>query len=449
MNDTAATTTNAPEYSVSDLASAIKGVIEHSFGRVRVRGELSGLSRPASGHIYTKLKDDTAVIDAVCWKSSVARLKTQPQEGMEVICTGRLTTYPGRSTYQLVIEQMEVAGIGAILKLIEERRQRLTAEGLFDAARKRPLPFLPRRIAVVTSPTGAVIRDILHRLSDRFPVPVWVWPATVQGDTAAAEVTRAIVGLNELAEIRALDLIIVARGGGSVEDLMPFNDEALVRAVAASRVPIISAVGHETDTTLCDYAADWRAPTPTAAAEKAVPVRLELLGYIDDVAGRMGTALNNRLQRAQERLALLSRPLATPARLLEQPTQRLDRADLKLQQALKDRMASAAAQFSRLHRIPKPTELLRRASDILNNHTQRLDNAITQQKQRQETRLNTAIRMLDTLSYRSTLARGYAVVRNAHGVVQTTATTARTENRLVISFADADVSVVPDDHKSP
>ena len=281
---------NLPEFSVSELSQALKRVVEGNFEHVRVRGEISGFKRAGSGHLYMSLKDENAVMDAVCWRGVAGRLQIQPEDGLEVIAVGRLTTYPARSRCQIVIEQLELAGEGALLKLLEARRRKLAAEGLFDQERKRPLPFLPEVIGVVTSPSGAVIRDILHRLADRFPRRVLLWPVLVQGEDAAAQVAAAIEGFNKLAPGGAVprpDLLIVARGGGSLEDLWSFNEEIVVRAAAASEIPLISAVGHETDTTLIDFAADRRAPTPTAAAEIAVPVRAELLADVMDYSRRM------------------------------------------------------------------------------------------------------------------------------------------------------------------
>src|SRR5437763_10653 len=284
---------NLPEYTVSELSLALKRSIEDGFGQVRVRGEISGFKRPGSGHCYFALKDAEAVIDAVCWRMTAVRLALKPEDGMEVVCSGRLTTYPGRSKYQLVVDTVELAGKGALLRLLEERRQRLADEGLFAAERKQKLPFLPGVIGIVTSPTGAVIRDILHRLADRFPRRVLLWPVAVQGEGAAAQIAAAIQGFNRLAAggpVPRPDLLIVARGGGSLEDLMPFNEESVVRAAAASVIPLISAVGHETDTTLIHHASDRRAPTPTAAADMSVPVRLDLVAEIGGTAARLSGA---------------------------------------------------------------------------------------------------------------------------------------------------------------
>src|SRR5438309_2641060 len=311
---------NLPEYTVSELSLALKRSIEENFSFVRVRGEISGWKRHSSGHCYLCLKDSDAVLDAVCWRTTALRLGLKPEDGMEVVCTGRLTTFPGRSKYQLVIDTIELAGVGALLKLLEERRQRLAAEGLFAAERKKKLPFLPEVIGIVTSPTGAVIRDILHRLADRFPRRVLLWPVAVQGEGAAAQIAAAIHGFNRLAAggpVSRPDLLIIARGGGSLEDLMPFNEEIVVRAAAASVIPLISAVGHETDTTLIDHASDRRAPTPTAAAEMAVPVRLELLAQVGNAGGRMAGAMVRLLDERRLRVVGLGRGLPAPGSLLE------------------------------------------------------------------------------------------------------------------------------------
>ncbi|KJS45908.1 MAG: exodeoxyribonuclease VII large subunit, partial [Rhodospirillaceae bacterium BRH_c57] len=299
MTSPSSAPTNAPPRTVSELSSDLKRTVEDTFGFVRVRGEISQPKLAGSGHCYLRLKDENACIDGIVWRGAYGKLAVKPEEGLEVIVTGRLTTYPQRSSYQIVIESMELAGEGALLKLLEERRRRLTAEGLFAPERKKPLPFLPRVIGVVTSPTGAVIRDILHRLNDRFPLHVLVWPVLVQGDAAAGQVAAAVEGFNRLTaggKVPRPDLLIVARGGGSLEDLMAFNEEIVVRAVAASDIPVISAVGHETDTTLCDFAADLRAPTPTGAAEMAVPVRLDLLAQVRDDASRLDGGARRMLE---------------------------------------------------------------------------------------------------------------------------------------------------------
>src|SRR5689334_19062036 len=316
-----------PEYTVSEISQAIRRTLEGAFERVRVRGEISGFKRAASGHLYLSLKDSEAVLDAVCWRMSAGRLAVRPEDGLEVIATGRMTSFPGRSRYQLVIDALEVAGVGALLKLLEERKRKLAAEGLFDAARKRPLPMLPRVIGVVTSPTGAVIRDILHRLADRFPRHVLLWPVLVQGEQAAQQVANAIRGFNALpvgGRVPRPDVRIVARGGGPLEDLMAFHEESVVRAAAASDVPPISAVGHETDTTLIDFASDRRAPTPTAAAEMAVPVRADLIAEVAQCGHRLARAASRQL--AEQRLMVegLGRGLPDPVRLIQDKMQQLD-----------------------------------------------------------------------------------------------------------------------------
>ena len=334
----ASTATNLVEYTVSELAFALKRTVEDAYGLVKLRGEISGFKgRHSSGHCYFTLKDEGACIEAVIWRSTFERLKFKPDEGLEVVARGRITTYPDRSKYQIVIDALEPAGVGALLAQLEERKKRLAAEGLFEEARKKALPFLPRIIGVVTSPTGAVIRDILHRLGDRFPCHVLVWPVRVQGETCAVEVTAAIAGFNGLdgaGPIPRPDLIIVARGGGSLEDLWGFNDEAMARAVAASAIPLISAVGHETDWTIIDYVADFRAPTPTAAAERAVPVRADLLITVTQHGLRVATSLRRRIGSERHRFAGLARGLPRKANILDLPRQRFDSASARLKRAL-------------------------------------------------------------------------------------------------------------------
>ncbi|WP_214473152.1 exodeoxyribonuclease VII large subunit [Mesorhizobium sp. dw_380] len=330
--------TNATEYTVSEISGALKRTVEDVFGNVRVRGEISGYRGPhSSGHAYFALKDDRARLDAVVWKGTMSRLKFRPEEGMEVIATGKLTTYPGKSNYQIVIDNLEPAGAGALMALLEERKRRLQAEGLFDADRKRRLPFMPCVIGVVTSPTGSVIRDIIHRIKDRFPLHVLVWPVRVQGETASAEVTNAVTGFNALAwdgPIRRPDLLIVARGGGSLEDLWGFNDEALARAVAASGIPVISAVGHETDWTLIDLVADVRAPTPTGAAEIAVPVKADLEATLANLGARLKAAVLRNFERKRQAARAAARALPSPDQLLALPRRRLDEATSRLGRGL-------------------------------------------------------------------------------------------------------------------
>lgn len=328
---------NAPEFTVSEISGAVKRVIEGEFGRVRVRGEVGRVSRPASGHLYFDLKDERATLGAVMWKGSVRSARIQPQEGMEVIATGRLTTFPASSKYQLVVEEIAPAGVGALMAMLEARKKALDAEGLFDPARKRPLPFLPEVIGVITSPSGAVIRDILHRLRERFPRPVLLWPVTVQGERCAPEVAAAIRGFNAIAPggpVPRPDVLIVARGGGSLEDLWGFNEEVVVRAAAESRIPLISAVGHETDTTLIDHAADRRAPTPTAAAEMAVPVRLDLIAALAGLEHRRKTAIVRVHGQRAQRLRDLARGLPRPEALLAERAQRVDGLGQRLPRAL-------------------------------------------------------------------------------------------------------------------
>ncbi len=328
---------NSPEFTVTELSGAIKRVIEGEFAHVRIRGEVGRVSRPRSGHVYLDLKDDRSVISGVIWKGVTARLETQPEEGMEVVATGRITTFGGQSKYQIVIEDIKPAGMGALMALLEKRKAALAAEGLFAPERKRPLPYLPEIIGVVTSPSGAVIRDILHRLRDRFPRKVLIWPVAVQGAKCAPEVVRAIEGFNRLTPGGALprpELLIVARGGGSVEDLWGFNEESVARAAAASDIPLISAVGHETDTTLIDFVSDKRAPTPTAAAELAVPVRHELAAWLEGQGARMRQALSQGLTRRGQRMRDVARALPRADTLLEGPRQRLDRGGEKLAPAL-------------------------------------------------------------------------------------------------------------------
>jgi exodeoxyribonuclease VII large subunit len=347
--------TNAAEYTVSEISNALRRTVEDAFGNVRVRGEISGYRGPhSSGHAYFSLKDDRARIDAVIWRTTLLRLKFPPEEGMEVIATGRLTTFPGKSTYQIVIDALQPAGAGALMALLEERKKRLAAEGLFEKSRKRPLPFMPAVIGVVTSPTGSVIRDIIHRIKDRFPLRIVVWPVRVQGETAAAEVAAAVAGFNTLPPgggVPRPDVIIVARGGGSLEDLWGFNDEALARIIAASGIPVISAVGHETDWTLIDFVADVRAPTPTGAAEMAVPVKADLEATLAGLAARLRACTSRGFDRRRTALRAAARALPSPDQLMALPRRRFDEASARLGRALtvavqRRRARLAAARLS-------------------------------------------------------------------------------------------------------
>jgi len=456
---------NSPEFSVTELSGAIKRVIEGEFSHVRIKGEVGRVSRPRSGHIYLDLKDDKSVINGVIWKGVAGRLQTQPEEGMEVVATGRVTTFGGQSKYQIVIEDIKPAGMGALMALLEKRKTMLSAEGLFEESRKRALPYLPDVIGVVTSPSGAVIRDILHRLRDRFPRKVLIWPVAVQGAKCAPEVVRAIEGFNALQIGGAMprpDLLIVARGGGSVEDLWGFNEESVARAAAASNIPLISAVGHETDTTLIDFVSDKRAPTPTAAAELAVPVRIELMAWLDRQSARMTTSLSGGLQRRSQRLLDLSRALPRLETLLDGPRQRLDTTGARLGPALMSGVQRRKVRLSEAAGGLRPVAMQR----MIGNERRRLDalsarmgpalarcvsidqrrQAVAAMAQRVadagQQRVNAArnkIESMDrlrlTLGYEATLSRGYAVVRS-DGDVVTTKRAADKAQELEIQFAD-------------
>lgn len=484
---------NAPEFTVSEISGAVKRSIEGGFSHIRVRGEVGRLSLPRSGHVYLDLKDDRSVLSAVIWKGTASRLVHPPEEGMEVIATGRLTTFPGQSKYQMVIEDLRPAGAGALMAMLEKRRAMLAAEGLFDQSRKKPLPFLPQVIGVVTSPSGAVIRDILHRLRDRFPRHVLIWPVAVQGANCAPEVARAIRGFNALVPggpIPRPDLIIVARGGGSLEDLWGFNEEIVVRAAAESAIPLISAVGHETDTTLIDHAADHRAPTPTAAAERAVPVRMDLLGWLSTQDGIFTRAMTSALASRRQRLSDLARALPRPESLLDTARQRLDLAAAGLAPALRHRgnlararldgaaarlapaleratakkrlaLGKTAARLSaaslqnqtrqarldldRLVRRLDPARDQRRLSEArvrLNDLAARLDRVAVARLGARRDRLAALERLHQTLGYTQTLQRGYAVVRAGSSVITGRAEAAQ-HAALEIEFGDGRLAVTP------
>ena len=416
---------NAPALSVTELSASLKRTIETSYGRVRVRGEISGFKRHASGHCYFSLKDEGACMDAVVWRSSAQGLAFRPEDGAEVIATGKLTTYPGRSKYQIMVERMELAGEGALMALLDKRRRALAAEGLFDPGRKRKLPFMPRVIGVVTSPTGAVIRDILHRLEDRCPTHVIVWPVPVQGEGASTKVAQAIRGFGAIQSggpFPRPDLLIVARGGGSIEDLWAFNEEEVVRAAAESPIPLISAVGHETDTTLIDFASDMRAPTPTAAAELAVPVRAELMALVDDLGRRSASCLTVHARRARERLDLTVHRWPQPESLFAPMTQRVDDLVGRLPRALAARAAHARADLSAV--APRlRTELL----------TDRITRA--------EDRLASLWRLAELAHPDRPLKRGFARVTDRGGKTLTNAGEAIAARDLKLHFGDGTVDV--------
>ncbi len=499
---------NAPEFTVSELSSALKRTVEDTYGHVRVRGEISGFRGPhSSGHCYFALKDESAKIEAVIWKGVHGRMRFKPQEGLEVIATGKLTTYPGSSKYQIVIEAIEPAGIGALMALMEERKRKLGAEGLFDEARKQLLPWLPEVIGVVTSPTGAVIRDILHRLEDRFPRRVLVWPVKVQGEGSAEQVAAAIRGFNALPEggkIPRPDVLIVARGGGSLEDLWSFNEEIVVRAAAESMIPLISAVGHETDITLIDFAADKRAPTPTAAAEMAVPVRSELLVEVSTLARRIMVCWQRAQESRRNELRAAARALPAAGDLLAIPRQRLDGAAGALPRALKanthahfrrfaatgarltmrvlhgqiaqadaaiDCVGRAADEFREvavaapprsLSRTRYPAEKLKtvQRAGAAPDHRARprtgaaprragAPRAADDRMQRHEARVAHSGQLLAALSYRSVLTRGFALVRDAEGHPLHAAGAIGPGAHLSIEFADGRVGATADADRAP
>jgi len=503
MSDSDAPGANAPEFSVTELASALKRAIEDRFGYVRVRGEISGYRGPhSSGHVYFSLKDSNARLDAVIWKGVFGRMRVKPEEGLEVVVTGKITTFPGKSAYQIIVESLEPAGVGALMALLEARRRKLTEEGLFDAARKQLLPYMPRVIGVVTSPTGAVIRDILHRLADRFPVHVLVWPVRVQGETSAAEVAQAIRGFNALAPGGAIprpDLIIVARGGGSLEDLWSFNEEIVVRAAAESDIPLVSAVGHETDWTLIDHASDLRAPTPTAAAELSVPVRAELLATLADLGGRIAGAALRLAERRRAELRALTRALPSGEAILAAPRQRLDTARLALQARSRagfDARALALAHLSRRLARQSPqarlaglaerrrglAQRLKRAgatvterrgerlvatarrlaaaaqgesrlglerAHSLGQIEGRLRRALFEAQRRRGERLAKAERMFAAVNYTSVLARGFALARDPAGGPLTRAAAVAPGQALRIQFADGEIGATADGRVEP
>lgn len=477
---------NLPERTVSELSADLKRAVEGNFSRVRVRGEVGQLKIAGSGHCYLRLKDDAAVLDGVVWRGTYARLAVAPEEGLDVIATGRLTTWAGRSSYQIVIESLELAGEGALLKMLEERRRRLMAAGLFDSNRKKSLPFLPRVIGVVTSPTGAVIRDILHRLADRFPVHVLVWPVVVQGEDAAPQVVAALHGFNALSQsslsLPRPDLVIVARGGGALEDLMAFNDEAVVRSISDSAIPVISAIGHETDTTLCDLVADLRAPTPTGAAEMAVPVRLDLCLRVAEIGRRLSAAFARAMGDYQTHLHAAARGLLPLDHVIQGPTQRCDDAIERFQLAISVMWKQKKASLSTLAAgIRSPRDVLRashahlqhvssthdscfvwtlsrlqaqcdrlvlRLSTVspqqriddsfapLQSLERRLGATIERMQTEEGRRFDTAQARLEAVSWERVLQRGYVLVRDEAGAIVDRATGVQRGDALFLHFSD-------------
>ena len=408
--------------SVTEISLILKRTVEDTFGRVRIRGEISGLKRAQSGHLYFSLKDNTAVISGVCWRATASRLKIDPEDGMEVVVSGRVTTYPARSNYQVITDEIEIAGEGALLKLLEDRRRSLAEEGLFDIDTKKPLPFLPEIIGVITSETGAVLRDVLHRLYDRFPRRVLLWPVTVQGENSAEEIAAAIEGFNNLRHrktdigkktLSCPDVLIVARGGGSLEDLMPFNDEKVVRAVAASDIPVISAVGHETDTTLIDYVADKRAPTPSAAAEMIVPVRANLIVQVEDIAARLINAVSRFLKSEKRDVKALARALPDLGRLIESFNERLDDLSERLPNSSYIYFNSRQAKLDQVKaQIPTPKQQMENAKRQLNREIRALKIIGQSIINERKNNLQQTIALLESYSYQRILERGFVLVTN-------------------------------------
>ena len=439
---------NIREFTVSELSNLLKRAVEEGFPYIRVKGELSRVSKHSSGHCYFDLKDDKAVLGAVIWRTGYARLKVKPEQGLEVVCTGRLTTFPGQSKYQLVVEEMELAGLGALMAMLDMRKKKLAAEGLFDPARKKPLPYLPRVVGVITSPTGAVIRDIMHRLSDRCPRRVLVWPVTVQGDRAAGEVAAAIRGFNALpanGSIPRPDVLIVARGGGSFEDLLAFSEEAVVRAAAESAIPLVSAVGHETDTTLIDFAADKRAPTPTAAAEMAVPVLRDCVDSLLSLNQRLLRAVSRNMERQRRHLQGLTRALPRPDSLFALPRQRFDSSASRLRTALFQNLQRHRAQYASVATLLRPRVIeaeIARERECVADFEMRLTRAFRHRVRRARASLDSSLRVLETVSYRAVLARGFALVRGGDGALKRRAGSVKAAENLTLTFADGETKAV-------
>jgi exodeoxyribonuclease VII large subunit len=463
---------NLAELTVTELSLALKRTVEDRFGLVRVRGEITGFKGAhSSGHCYFALKDDRSRLEAVVWKTSFARIRAKMAEGLEVIVTGKLTTFPGTSKYQIVVESVEPAGIGALMALIEERKRKLAAEGLFAQERKRSLPYMPMVIGVVTSPTGAVIRDVLHRITDRFPLHVIVWPVRVQGETCGAEVANAIRGFNAIepgGRLKRPDLIIVARGGGSIEDLWGFNDEAVIRAAADSQIPLVSAVGHETDWTLIDLVADMRAPTPTGAAEMAVPVKAELDAFVAALAARLRSGVSRNLGQARSELMAARRGLGTPESILSDPRQRFDAAAARLGRALELAINRKRHGFSaiagRLSRRQLEDRLAYTRRNLVQCERRLIGglNASNNRKRHDFARISARLshrplarialharqrlegtwRLISSLSHESVLQRGFALVRDASGKAVTSAAQIAAGDAFKVELHDGTIDAV-------
>jgi len=438
---------SAPEFSVSEISNAIKQQIEELFGYVRIKGEILQPKIAASGHCYMRLKDENATIDAIIWRGNMKKLKHPPQEGMEIIASGRVTTYPLRSSYQIIIDNFELAGEGALLKLLEDRKKTLTSEGLFDDSRKKELPLIPETIGVVTSETGAVIRDILHRIRERYPSRVILWPVSVQGEMASSEISSAILGFNQFSLNKIIprpDIIIVARGGGSLEDLWAFNEEEVVRAVASSEIPVISAIGHETDTTLIDYVSDKRAPTPTAAAEIAVPVRTELLDQVRQKGLILTRIVNQRLLSEENHLKGLARGIPKLSYLVEQKQQELDSFFERIVLGPKRLIDVKEKEFEILKSNLKTRDLyllIKNHNVSLSDWFDRLNISYRQNIKLIERSLNNLSGILKSVSPQRVLERGYAIVKDYKGEVVTESVLAEKNKNLRIQFKDSEILV--------
>ena len=430
---------NNLEYTVSELSNSIKRIIEDNFDYIRIKAEIGRVSKPNSGHIYLDLKDDTSVISGIVWKGNVNKLDIIPEEGLEVVCTGKVTTYSGQSKYQIIIENMEPAGIGALMALLEKRKDKLLKEGLFADDYKKDIPFLPKRIGVITSPTGAVIKDILHRIHDRFPVNVTVWPVKVQGESSSEEVIDAIEGFHllEQSNLEKPDVIIIARGGGSIEDLWGFNDEDLVRKVFESKIPIISAIGHETDITLIDLVADLRAPTPTAAAEMAVPVRKDLLVSTKDLFERIKNYINNRLDYEKRSLILIDKALPKLDTLLSNYNLRFNKTSSILNISLISMIKSYKDIFLRKVDHLKINNLIRNFDKSKDMHLNASDRLLKSASNIIDSKINSLqlqSGMLDVLSYNSVLKRGFAVIKDNNSKIVTNSKKLKVNDELMINF---------------